>query len=117
MPPDVPPPQPPGGQGFGVVAEQLRTLAGFFEELEDRADGFETRVGELADGISGDQTGRCCRGAGDALKAGLQKVKDKVGQFGSTALDIRDALNDTARNYEQTDASGAGRIQTAGADL
>lgn len=116
MPPDVPPPSPPG-QGFGVVAEQLRTLAGYFEDVEDAADGYESRVGESADGISGDQTGRCCREAGDALKAGLQRIKDKLDQFGTTVLDIRDALNDTARNYEQTDAGGAGQLQAAGADL
>jgi methyl-accepting chemotaxis protein len=117
MPPDVPPPPPPGGQGFGVVADQLRTLAGFFEDLEDTADQYESRVGEAADGISGDQTGRCCREAGDALKAGLQKVKDNVAQFGTAALDVRDALNDTARNYDEADAAGVSQLQTAGADL
>lgn len=117
MPPDAPPPQPPAGKGFGVVADQLRTLADFFEDLEDRADEFQRRVGEIADGVSGDQTGRCCREAGDALKAGLQKIKDKVEQFGSTALDLREALNDTARNYDQADAGGAGQMQAAGADL
>jgi hypothetical protein len=116
MPPDAPPPSPPG-QGYGVVADQLRTLAGYFEDLEDTADQYETRVGEIADGTSGDQTGRCCREAGDALKAGLQRIKDKVDQFGTAALDVRDALNDTARNYDEADAAGVSQMQTAGADL
>jgi len=116
MPPDAPPAQPPGGDGFGVVAEQLRTLADYFEDLEDAADGFQRRVGELAS-ITGEQTGRCCRQAGDTLGRGLGVVGDKLAAFGTAALDVRDALADTARNYEQADAGGANQLYTAGTDL
>jgi hypothetical protein len=116
MPPDASPRQPAGGQGFGVIADQLRTLAGYFEGLEDTADDYERRVGEIAS-ITGEQTGRCCREAGDALGRGLQTIKDKLGQFGSAVLDVRDALKDTARGYEDVDASGAGQLRAAGADL
>ena len=98
-------PPAPGGQGFGVVAGQLRTLAGFFEDLEDTADEYADRVAEI--GISGEQTGRCCREAGDALKAGLQRLRANLDEFGSRALDVREALNATARNYDHTDAGNA----------
>ena len=114
MPPDAPPAQPSGG--FGVVAEQLRTLAGYFEDLEDTAGDYERRVGEIAS-ITGEQTGRCCREAGDALGRGLSMVKDKLAAFGTAALDVRDALGDTARNYEATDTSGAQLMDGTGADL
>jgi hypothetical protein len=116
MPPDAPPPQPPGGQGFGVVAEQLRTLADYFEDVEDTAGDYEQRIGEIA-GITGEQTGRCCREAGDTLGRGLQMIKEKLDRFGSAALDVRDALHDTARNYEQADAGGAAGLRGAGANL
>lgn len=116
MPPDAPTPQPPGGQGFGVVADQLRTLAGYFEDLEDTAGGYERRVGEIAS-ITGEQTGRCCREAGDALGRGLELIKEKLAAFGSAALDVRDALKDTARNYDEADASGATLMHGTGADL
>jgi hypothetical protein len=115
MPPDAPPP-PAGGQGFGVIADQLRALAGYFEDVEDKADEYERRVGEIAS-ITGEQTGRCCREAGDTLGRGLGMIKDKIERFGSAALDIRDALKDTARNYDEVDASGAGQLRTAGAEL
>jgi len=108
-------PAGPGGQGFGVVAEQLRTLAGFFEELEDAADGYADRVGEIS--ISGEQTGRCCRQAGDALRGGLQTLKASLDEFGSRALDVREALNGTARNYDEADASGAENLNTTGSGL
>jgi len=104
-----------GGQGFGVVAEQLRTLAGFFEDLEDAADDFADRVAEIS--ISGEQTGRCCREVGDALKAGLQTLKANMDEFGSRALDVREALNATARNYDQADAGSAQDLAATGADL
>jgi Excreted virulence factor EspC, type VII ESX diderm len=116
MPPDAPPPQPAGGQGFGVIADQLRALAGYFEDVEDTAGEYERRVTEIAS-ITGEQTGRCCREAGDTLGRGLQTIKGKIERFGSAALDIRDALKDTARNYDDSDASGAGQLRTAGADL
>lgn len=104
------PPGPPGGQGFGVVAEQLRGLAGYFEDLEDAAEGFADRVEGIS--ISGEQTGRCCREAGDALRGGLQKLAASLDEFGSRALDVREALNGTARNYEEADASGAQTFTT-----
>jgi hypothetical protein len=116
MPPDAPQPQPPGGQGFGVVADQLRTLADYFEDLEDVAGGYESRVGEVST-ITGEQTGRCCREAGDTLGRGLQMIKDKLDRFGTAALDLRDALKDTARNYDEADASGAGQMHATGAGL
>lgn len=115
MPPDAPMPNQPGG-GFGVIAEQLRTLAGYFEDLEDTIGDYERRVGEIAS-ITGEQTGRCCRQAGDALGQGLTQLKEKLAQFGSAALDVRDALKDTARNYDEADASGVQQLNTAGADL
>ena len=108
-------PPGPGGQGFGVIADQLRTLAGFFEDLEDAADDFAGRIAEIS--ISGEQTGRCCREAGDALRAGLQTLKASMDEFGSRALDVREALNGTARNYDQADAGGAQTLTVAGADL
>lgn len=104
-----------GGQGFGVVAEQLRTLAGFFEDLEDAADGFADRIAGIS--ISGEQTGRCCREAGDALRSGLQRLTTSVDELGSRALDIREALHATARNYDQTDADSAQGLTATGADL
>ena len=106
---------PAAGQGFGVVAEQLRTLAGFFEDVEDAADGFADRIAEI--GISGEQTGRCCREAGDALSAGLQKLRAAVDEFGSRALDVRDALGGTARNYDEADEGGAATVTGAGSGL
>lgn len=116
MPPDMPRQEPEGGQGFRVVAEQLRTLAGYFEDLEDTAGEYERRISELA-GITGEQTGRCCRQAGDALGRGLELIKDKLDLFGTAALDVRDALADTARNYDEVDAGGAGLMHSTGADL
>jgi len=116
MPPEAPSTQTPGGEGFGVVADQLRTLAGNFEELEDTAGGYERRVARIA-GITGAQTGRCCRQAGDALGRGLELIEDKLARFGTAALDIRDALTDTARNYERADAAGTDELNAAGADL
>jgi Excreted virulence factor EspC, type VII ESX diderm len=106
---------PPGGQGFGVVADQLRALAGFFEDLEDTADDFADRIAEIS--ISGEQTGRCCREAGDALRSGLQRLKASMDEFGVRALDIREALNGTARNYDQADASGAHSLTATGVEL
>jgi Excreted virulence factor EspC, type VII ESX diderm len=108
-------PLTPGGQGFGVVADQLRTLAGFFEDLEDTADGLASRVQGLS--ISGEHTGRCCREAGDALRSGLQTLQANLDEFGSRALDIRGALNGTARNYDNADASGAQSMTAIGGDL
>lgn len=108
-------PPAPGGQGFGVVAGQLHTLAGFFEDLEDTADDFADRVAEIS--ISGEQTGRCCREAGDALKAGLQRLRANIDEFGSRALDVREALNATARSYEQTEAGNAATLTGTGANL
>jgi hypothetical protein len=116
MPPDAPTPQPPGGQGFGVVADQLRTLAGYFEDLEDTAGDYERRVGEIAS-ITGEQTGRCCRAAGDTLGRGLGLIKEKLDAFGSAALDVRDALKDTAHNYDEADAGGTALMHGTGADL
>lgn len=116
MSPDAPSPQSAGGQGFGVIADQLRTLAGYFEDVEDMADEYERRAGEISS-ITGEQTGRCCREAGDTLGRGLGMIKEKIEQFGLAALDIRDALKDTARNYDESDASGAGQLRTSGADL
>ena len=116
MPPEAPPTQPPGGEGFGVVADQLRTLAGYFEELEDTADGYQRRVADIA-GVTGAHTGRCCRQAGEALGRGLELIEDKLARFGTAALDVRDALTDTARNYERADAAGAAQVNAAGADL
>jgi len=111
----TPPAGPPAGQGFGVIADQLRTLAGFFEDLEDSADDFAGRLAEIS--ISGEQTGRCCREAGDALRSGLQRLKASMDEFGSRALDVREALNGTARNYDEADASGAEQLTTSGAEL
>lgn len=112
----TPPTRPSGaGQGFGVIADQLRTLAGFFEDLEDTADGFAGRVGEIS--ISGDQTGRCCREAGDTLNSGLQKIKADIDEFGRRALDVREALNGTARNYDETDAGNARGLTSQGAGI
>ena len=108
-------PPAPGGQGFGVVAGQLRALAGFFEDLEDTADDFADRVAEIS--ISGEQTGRCCREAGDALEAGLQRLRANIDEFGGRALDVREALNATARNYEQTEAGNAQTLTGTGANL
>jgi len=116
MPPDPSPPRPAGGHGFGVIAGQLRTLAGYFEDVEDKADEYERRVGEIAS-ITGEQTGRCCREAGDTLGRGLGMIKDKIERFGSAVLDIRDGLKDTARNYDEADASGTEQLRTAGAEL
>jgi Excreted virulence factor EspC, type VII ESX diderm len=104
-----------GGQGFGVVADQVRALAGFFEDLEDAADGFADRVAGVS--ISGEQTGRCCREAGDTLRGGLQRLKASLDELGSRALDIRGALDATARNYDQTDAASAQNLAATGADL
>ncbi len=108
-------PPGPGGQGFGVVAEQLRTLAVFFEELEDTADGYADRVGEIS--VSGEQTGRCCRQAGDALRGGLQTVKASLDELGSRSLDVREALNGTARNYDEADASSSDNLNATGGGL
>lgn len=104
-----------GGQGFGVVAGQLRALAGFFEDVEDAADDFAERVTQV--GISGQQTGRCCRPAGDALRAGLQRLAVRMAQFGSRALDIREALHGTAASYDRADAGNAQHLAATGADL
>jgi|GEM_PF-6244414 len=106
---------PPASQGFGVVAEALRTLAGFFEDLEDNADGFAGRLAGI--GVSGEQTGRCCRQAGDALKSGLRRLAASMDDFGSRALDVREALDGTARGYDQSDAGGAQTVAVAGAGL
>ena len=38
-------------------------------------------------------------------------------EFGSRALDVREALNGTARNYDQADAGGAQTLTVGGADL
>jgi hypothetical protein len=105
----------PGGQGFGVIADQLRTLADFFEDLEDAADNFAGRIAEIS--ISGEQTGRCCREAGDALRSSLQRLKASMDEFGSRALEIREALNGTARNYDQADTGGTQGLTAAGAGL
>jgi len=105
---------PPDG-GFGVVAGQLRTLAGFFEDLEDTAEDYAGRVEGIS--ISGEHTGRCCREAGDAVRSGLQTLQASLDEFGSRALDVREALNGTARNYDEADAGSAQNLDTAGADL
>lgn len=106
---------PPSGPGFEVVADDLRGLAGFFEDLEDTAGEYAGRVEEIS--ISGEQTGRCCREAGDALRTGLQRVKANIDELGSRALDVREALNGTARNYDQTDSSNSANLTSTGAQL
>jgi hypothetical protein len=108
-------PPAPGGQGFGVEASRLSALAGFFEDVEDTADGYADRVAEIT--VSGEQTGRCCREAGDTLRAALQRIKANLDEFGSRALDVREALNATARNYDQADAGNAHTVAATGADL
>ena len=105
----------PGGQGFDVVAEKLRALAGYFEDLEDTAEDDAGRLDEVS--ISGEQTGRCCREAGDTLRSGLQRLKASLDEFGSRSLDVREALNGTARNYDQADATGTGALRDVGTDL
>jgi len=105
----------PIGDGFDVVAEQLRGLAAFFDDLEDAADGFARRIREIE--ISGQHTGRCCPEAGDALRAGLTVLAGDVDEFGRRALNVRGALHNTARNYDQADATGEQALRTAGADL
>jgi hypothetical protein len=109
----APPRQP--GDGFDVIAGQLRALATVFEQLEDDADGFADRVGEIS--ISGAHTGRCCPEAGEALRAGLLVSQASVDELGRRALDVRDALQDTARNYDHADAAATQLLNTAGADL
>lgn len=107
--------QAPGGQGFGVVADQLRTLAAFFEGLEDTADGFASQVEGLS--MSGEHTGRCCREAGDAIRSGLQTLQVNLDEFGSRGLDIHGALNGSARNYDDADTSGTQTMTAIGGDL
>jgi hypothetical protein len=104
--------QPPGGQGFGVVADQLRALAGTFEDLEDAADGLAARLVEIE--VSGAQTGRCCRHAGDALRGGLRRVAGGLTGFGSRALDLRAALHAAASTYDQADGGAARSLASTG---
>lgn len=112
------PPSPPGdGSGYRVVAEQLNGLLPVFEQLKETADGYERGVDELTS-ISGDQTGpRCCPEAGDALRAGLQQIVSNIQAFGTHALDIRGAVQETVGNYESTDEGATDRLQAAGGDL
>ena len=111
----APPPSPPDDAGFGVVAEQLRTLARRFEDLGDAAAGYTRGLSEIS--ISGDQTGRCAPDAGDALKAGLQHLVANLNQFGNRALHVCDALDSAASNYENADETGAQYLRAAGAEL
>lgn len=101
--------------GFDVVADQLRTLAGYFEGLEDTMEGFADRVGGT--GVSGNHTGRSCPEAGDALNVGLQTLQAQLMDAGTRALDVRGALNATARNYDETDAASADTVTTQGSGL
>lgn len=101
--------------GFDVVADQLRTLAGYFEDLEDTMEGFAERVGGT--GVSGNHTGRSCPEAGDALNVGLQAMQAQLMDAGTRALDVRGALNATARNYDETDAANSDNMTTTGSGL
>lgn len=101
--------------GFDVVADQLRTLASYFEGLEDTMEGYADRVGGT--GVSGNHTGRCCPEAGDALNVGLQTVQAHLMDAGTRALDVRGALNVTARNYDETDAANSDSLTTTGSGL
>lgn len=110
----APLPQPRGGPGFDVVADQVRALAGSFEDLEDAADGLAARLAEID--VSGAQTGRCCRCAGDALRGGLRRAAARLADLGGRALDLREALHATARAYDQADGAAARSLVSAGGE-
>lgn len=107
-------PMPQDGSGFDVVAERLRALAGFFEDLEDAVESLAAQVGEI--GIGGEQTGRCCREAGDAMRTGLVRLQAGLDELGSRALDVREALHGTARAYDDADDAGASGLAATGAE-
>jgi hypothetical protein len=110
----APRPEPRGGQGFEIVAGQLGALAGYFEQFEDAADGLAARVREID--VSGAQTGRCCRPAGDELRGGLRRVGSGLAGLGSRALDLREALHATACAYDQADGAATRGLVPAGGE-
>lgn len=112
----APAPPPGGGVGYNVVSEQLTQLADVFEQLEDTADGYQDRVDELTS-VSGDHTGRCCPEAGDALRVGLQQVVSNLEAFGTHALDVRGAVQNTARNYANAEQTATDSLGAAGSGL
>lgn len=98
--------------GYQVVTEDLAGLATFFHDSAGATlTDVRAKVADLH--MSGEQTGRCCREAGDAVQKALQAIGENIQQFSDHLQDTGGALDATVRNYRSADEYGTGRLHSA----
>jgi hypothetical protein len=105
-PPDAP------GSGYGVVSGQLRDLGGKFVGYSNTVT---TSAGQLSGTVvTGLQTGRCCREAGDAMKAESDVLDHNLRDFGTQCGQVTENLGATAANYDRAEQGNTATVTASG---